>query len=112
MRSFDSSPTRCLMKRLALLVLVAFTPVLRADVKLPAVFGNQMVIQRDAPLPVWGTAGPGEDVMVQFDDEKASTKADDKGNWKVSLTARQADGKAHTITVSGKNKIELTDILI
>jgi sialate O-acetylesterase len=71
-----------------------------------------MVLQRDKPLPIWGWADPGEEVTVQLDDQKASTKADEKGHWKVTLSARKADGKPHTLTVSGKNKIELEDILI
>src|SRR5262245_48566147 len=100
------------MKRLALLALVGFVPLVRADVKLPAVFGSHMVVQRDVPLMVWGTAAPGEEVTVQFDDDKTTAGADKEGRWKASLAARKADGKPHTLTVSGKNKIELTDILV
>jgi len=84
----------------------------RADVKLPAVLGSHMVLQRDKPLPIWGWADPGEDVTVNFAGKDASTKADAKGNWKVTLPAMKADGKAHKLTVSGKNKVELDDILI
>jgi sialate O-acetylesterase len=71
-----------------------------------------MVLQRDRPLPIWGWAEPDEEVAVKFDDASASAKADAQGNWKVVLPAVKADGKAHTMTISGKNKIELDDILI
>jgi sialate O-acetylesterase len=84
----------------------------RADVKLPSVLGSHMVLQRDKPLPIWGTAGPGEEVTVEFAEQKATTKADDKGIWKVSLEPMKADGKAHKLTVRGKNTIELEDILL
>ena len=84
----------------------------RAEVKLPTVIGPHMVLQRDLPLPIWGWAAPGEQVAVEFGDQKAETKADDKGNWKVTLAALKADGKAHTLTITGSNKIELNDILI
>ena len=77
-----------------------------ADVKVPNVIGSHMVLQRDRPLPIWGWAEPGEEVIVTLDAQKVSTKADDKGNWKVTLKAVKSDGKAHTMTIEGKNKID------
>ena len=71
-----------------------------------------MVLQRDRPLPIWGWADPGEEVTVKLDEATATAKADAQGNWKVVLPAMQADGKPHRMTISGKNKIELDDILI
>jgi sialate O-acetylesterase len=94
-------------------LLVGLAHDARADVKLPSVIGSHMVLQRDKPLPIWGWADPGEDVTVQLGENKASTKADAKGNWKVTLPSMKADGKEHTLTVTGNNnKIELKDILI
>jgi sialate O-acetylesterase len=90
--------------------LAAVSPV-SADVRLPHVFGNKMVLQADMPLPVWGWADPGEEVTVAFNDQTATAKADAKGKWMVKLTATKAGGP-HRLTVSGKNKIELTDILV
>jgi sialate O-acetylesterase len=71
-----------------------------------------MVLQRDKPLPIWGWADPGEEVTVTLGPATASTRADDKGNWKVTLPAQKADGKAHHLTVAGKNKVDLEDVLI
>jgi len=95
-------------------LLVASFSVLpaRADVKLPTVIGSHMVLQRERPLPIWGWADPGEEVAVTLDKTKVSAKADAQGNWKVVLPAIKADGKARRMTVRGKNKIELDDILI
>jgi sialate O-acetylesterase len=84
----------------------------RADVKLPKVLSSHMVLQRERPLPIWGWADPDEDVTVRLDDAAASAKADAQGNWKVVLPAVTADGKAHRMTIRGKNTIELDDILI
>jgi len=84
----------------------------RADVTLPAVIGSHMVLQRDRPLPIWGWAEPGEEVTVTLDAQKVNAKADDKGNWNVTLNPVKTDDKAHTMTVAGKNKIILEDILI
>ncbi len=82
-----------------------------ADVRLPNVLGSHMVVQRDVPLPVWGWAEPGEEVTVTSGSAKASTKADADGNWKVQLPAQKI-GNPISITVAGKNKIELTDVLV
>ncbi|MGE3314073.1 MAG: sialate O-acetylesterase [Planctomycetaceae bacterium] len=83
----------------------------RADVRLPNVLGSHMVVQRDVPLPVWGWAAPGEDVSVTFGDANASTKADAEGKWQVQLPAKQAGGP-HKLSVVGRNKVELNDILV
>lgn len=96
----------------ALLGLCLLAPLCRADVKLPSVFGSHMVVQRDVPLPVWGWADPGEEVAVRFGKHSASTKADDKGKWKVTLPAVKADGQAHQLTISANNKITLDDVLV
>jgi sialate O-acetylesterase len=81
-------------------------------VKLPKVFGGHMVVQQERPVVVWGWADPGEEVTVALDHESAKATADGKGDWKVTLPALKADGKSHCLTVSGKNKIALDDILV
>jgi sialate O-acetylesterase len=89
------------------LILPAF-----ADVKLPAIFCDHMVLQREAPLPVWGWAAPGEEVSAFLDSEKpVVVKADKLGKWKLTLAAHKADGKPHTLTVKGKNTLVIKDIL-
>lgn len=103
------------MKRTTLLAAiwaVAMLPGAWADVKLPAVLGPHMVVQRDVPIPIWGWADPGEEVTVQFGADKASTKANDSGNWKVMLPARKASASGVTLIIAGKNKFELPDILV
>ena len=96
----------------SLLVVSSVIPEGRADVALPKVFGSQMVLQRDRPLPIWGWADSGEEITVKLDQVTTTTKADAKGNWRITLPAQMADGKPHTMTISGQNKIELDDILI
>ncbi len=84
----------------------------KADVKLPAVLGSHMVLQQNMPLPVWGWADAGEKVTVVFDEQKASATADAEGRWKVLLQPVKADGKVHTMSISGKNAITLDNLLI
>lgn len=71
-----------------------------------------MVIQRDQPVRIWGSAEAGEKVSVTLGDETKQATADDSGNWLVELTAQQADGKARQIKVTGKNEIVLNDVLV
>jgi sialate O-acetylesterase len=102
----------CSAMVVSLLILASSLPQAQAEVKLPKVIGSHMVLQRDRALPIWGWADPGEEVTVRLDDATATATADPQGDWKVVLPAVKADGKAHSMTVSGKNKIELDDILI
>jgi sialate O-acetylesterase len=83
-----------------------------ADVRLPTVLDSHMVLQRAMPLPIWGLADAGEEVTIALDGVKQTTKADANGRWRVEFPAKKADGKSHSITIQGKNTIELTDILI
>ena len=96
----------------SLLVVVSAPFQAKAEVTLPKVIDSHMVLQRDRPLPIWGWAEAGEEVTVKLDDAAVKATADGQGNWKVVLPALKADGKAHRMTISGKNKIELDDILI
>ncbi len=83
-----------------------------AEVKLPAVIGSGMVLQRDMPVVLWGWAEAGENVTVTHRQKSQSATADEAGNWKVTLAAMKADGKTHRMTISGTNKIELTNIVV
>jgi len=82
------------------------------DVTLPAVIGNNMVLQRDVALPIWGWADCGEKVTVRLGKSVKTATADDDGNWKVTLPAMKCSAQAATMTVSGKNRIQLKNILV
>lgn len=92
--------------------ILALPSVAHGNVTLPSVLGDHMVLQRDKPLPIWGWADAGEEITVQLGDKVAKTKADEQGNWKVTLPALSADGKTHKLLITGNNKIEINDILI
>lgn len=82
-----------------------------ADVKLPAVISSHMVLQRDMPAPIWGTANPGEQVTVTFRDQKHTATAGDDRKWQVKLEALKAGGP-DTMTISGSNTLTLEDVLV
>ena len=105
------------MKKCAILgflvtALLAATTAARADVRLPAVVGSNMVLQREAPLPIWGWADPGEQVTVTLGDAKQSATAGDNGRWEIKLPAMKSGGGPLTMTIQGKNTLTLNNILI
>ena len=95
-----------------LLFVLAPTLALRADVKMPAIFGDHMVLQQDIKIPVWGWADPGESVAVTLGDDTAKTTADGGGKWTVSLEPVKTTATALTLTVKGKNSLTFTDVLV
>ncbi len=83
----------------------------RADVTLPSIFSDHMVLQREQPSRVWGWAEPGEAVSVQIGEQTQGAKADENGRWSVALTPLTAGGP-FTLTVKGNNEIKLEDVLV
>ncbi|MEZ6125954.1 MAG: exo-alpha-sialidase [Planctomycetaceae bacterium] len=80
---------------------------------MPRVFGNHMVMQADAPLPVWGTALPSGEVVVTLGDEMVSTTADNSGAWQVRFPPRGATSVPTTLVVrSGEERLVFDDVLV
>jgi sialate O-acetylesterase len=99
------------LSAVALFILSLFPPLLRADVALPAVLTDHMVIQRGQPVHVWGTASPGEAVTARFRDETGNTAADELGRWSIYLSPGEAGGP-FDLVVEGQNRVRLSDILV
>ena len=84
-------PVRSLLLSAILLTEVG---AVAAAVQLASPFGNNMVLQRGKPVPVWGTAAPAEAVSVDFAGQTIATTADANGRWRVELPALAADPAA------------------
>jgi sialate O-acetylesterase len=97
---------------LSLALAVAATAALRADVRLPAVISKHMVLQRDAVVPLWGWAEPGEKVTVAFAGQTRTATAAADGAWRVALDPLRASTEPATMTITGKNKITIEDVLV
>jgi sialate O-acetylesterase len=82
----------------------------RAEVRLPGLFSDHMVLQQGMRAPVWGWADEGEKVTVTFRGKKVSTTAKN-GKWMVKLAGLKAGGP-DMLTVEGRNKIEVKDVLV
>ena len=96
----------------AVLLLMLTTDVAVGEVRLPNVLESHMVLQRDAPVRVWGWAESGESITVTLGDAAQGAIADGDGTRQVELPAQSADGEKRTICVEGSNTIELTDLLV
>src|SRR3954468_1203438 len=83
---------------------------LQADVKLPALFSDHMVLQQGKLLPVWGWADEGEKVTVEFRGKIQAAYTKD-GKWKVLLPKSSAGGPFN-LTVNGKNEITINEVLV
>ena len=79
-----------------------------AKVSLPQMFQSGMVIQREKPVPVWGTADKGERIEVTFRKKTFSTVAGEDGRWMFLLPSQKAGGP-YTLTVNGQ---QIDDVLV
>lgn len=92
--------------------LLTVAPPSYGDVRLPRVFGDHMVLQRDQDIPVWGWAAPGEKVTVRLGEGTAvAAVADAAGAWRVALPPAKAGGPFQLV-VAGGNTIALQDVLV
>lgn len=91
---------------------LACTTMAIAEVTVASVFGNDMVLQRELPVPVWGMASPGEKVSVSFGEQIIDTKADSQGNWMVRLNPLETSWTEKTMTITGSNTISFTGVLV
>ncbi|GAA4496709.1 sialate O-acetylesterase [Hymenobacter ginsengisoli] len=92
------------------LLLAAFQA--QARVVLPRVLGHNMVLQRDKPVAIWGTAAAGEAITVQFAGQSPRTVADAAGHWQVVLQPLAANATPAELVISGTNTIRLHNILV
>lgn len=100
---------------LAAAVLSGAASLATAEVKLPRVFGEGMVLQRDQAVPVWGSADKGEKVTVSFAGQEKSVTAGADGAWSVKLDALSAAAAGRPLTVSGSataNPLVLNNVLV
>ncbi len=94
----------------AALVLTSASPA-PADVRLPKIIGDHMVLQQAQKVNVWGWAEAGEKVLVKLAESSAEVNADQQGKWKVALDP-PAVGGPYEMTITGKNSLTVQDILV
>jgi sialate O-acetylesterase len=99
--------------RIILLIILLIAPFskITSQVRLPQIIRDSMVLQRDAKINIWGWASPKEKITVTFNSKHYSTTTSAEGKWKIVLPAIKAGGP-YIMSISGKNKIILKDILV
>jgi len=102
------------MRKLSVLVLgVMFISNANADLSMSKIFSDNMVLQCEISVAVWGKATPNEKVTVEFKAQEKSATAGKDGRWMVRLDPLPASSEAGTLTVTaGKEKREFTDVLV
>ncbi|WDE97560.1 sialate O-acetylesterase [Lentisphaera profundi] len=89
-----------------------FLTTVIADIRLPTVLTDGMVLQRDKAITIWGWADAQEKLKVSLGNDSATTKADRSGQWSVSLKAQKANSEGQLLTIKGNNTIRIKDVLI
>ncbi len=100
---------RCAFAALALSLAPA---ALLAELKLPAVIGDHMVLQQNQPDRIWGWDQPGTQVRVSFSGRDYTATAGADGKWMVTLAPMPANSQPQTLTIAGSSKTEIQDVLI
>ncbi|MBF0245512.1 MAG: hypothetical protein HQL31_09625, partial [Planctomycetes bacterium] len=104
------------MKKTMLLMALAIglTLPIRAEIRLPQIFSDHMVLQREVPVKLWGWAPAGKEITVGFAGQKVSVKAGSEGKWRAELKALEADcaPQEMRITAPGEADIIFKDVLV
>ena len=108
--AYFSSFLRCFIATASALALDQ--AAVQAEVRLPSVFGEHMVLQKGQRLPVWGWADPGESVTVSVAGQTKKTKAGKDGAWRLRLKPLKASKTPVTFSVKGNNTINFQDVLV
>src|SRR5690349_7052467 len=95
-----------------LAVTLALAPALRAELKLPAIIGDHMVLQQQQSNPLWGWDTPGTEVTVTFAGQRRSAEAGADGKWTVKLDPLQVNAQPQAMTIEGSTKAEIHDVLV
>ena len=95
----------------AAFVLLGTLSTAYADVRLPAILSDHMVLQAGKPASLWGWADPGEKVSAEMSGAKGETVANAEGKWTLKLQLPKGEGP-HELLVKGKNSLTVTDVLV
>jgi sialate O-acetylesterase len=105
----------CVQTLLLFLTVILSQAVTHAQIKLPKIFGDNMVLQRELKIPVWGISSPGANIIADLGNKKATTKADQEGKWMVHLPKFKAGGP-YTLKIYEEGKpgegVVLSGILV
>src|SRR5580698_8742076 len=99
------------MKLTVLLVFLSTVSWASAQVRLPQLMGDKMVLQRDIPLKLWGWAAPSERIELKFAGHRYKTRAGADSSWEVRMPPMKAGGP-YTLEIQATNHLVVNDILV
>ena len=99
------------MKNLLVYLSLIMSFLSQANVKMPLLFSDGMVLQRNKAIPIWGFADANEKIEVHFNTQIKKTQADKNGKWTLNLNAEK-EGGPFELTIIGKNKIIIKNVLV
>lgn len=97
---------------LSLFIILSFNYFAHAGLWMPRMFGDNMILQRDERIHVWGRANPGEEVSVLFAGNRALTRADRGGRWEAFLPPTEAGGSYEMTVAAGSGRITFGNVLV
>jgi sialate O-acetylesterase len=97
---------------LGAMVVLCVSLAAEAEVRVPKILGDNMLLQRDRAVPIWGMAAAGEKVTVSFGGQTKSAVAGADGKWRVDLDAMSAWDQGRDMVIAGANTIQLHNILV
>jgi len=104
------------MKRISkiLFIFLFLISALHAEIKLPAIFSDNMLLQQNAQVNLWGKADANKSITIKASWSKTAIKttADATGNWKATIVTPKADGKTFTLTLSDGKSLTLKNLLL
>src|SRR4249920_3333349 len=98
-------------KILSLCLLLSLSYAVSANVSLPKIFGDNMVLQRNKPIMIWGWADANENITIQFNHQSKSVITGGNGSWKVSLDKETAGGP-YQLIIKGNNVVTFNNVLV
>ncbi|HEX6430270.1 MAG TPA: sialate O-acetylesterase [Niastella sp.] len=99
------------LKTVVLVLFVLLTGSSYAQLRLPKIFGDSMVLQRNAPINIWGWASPGETIHVRFHNQQRVVQTAPNGSWATVLTPEPVGGP-YVLQVKEKTTITLRGIMM
>jgi len=93
-------------------IVLAWLPLVHADITLPAIISDHMVLEKTGQVPIWGKADPGESVTITLGTQTLTTTADADGNWKTALNLGDSGPGPFEMTISGNNKLVIKDVVV
>ena len=98
-------------KNILFLITLASTVHLFANITLPKIFGDNMVLQRNKPIPLWGWGSPNEKITIRFNHQTKTVTTDLNGNWKINLDKESAGGP-YQLVLKGINTVTFKNVLV